>query len=789
YEIIAEVDYNNQINERNENNNEMHEKFFVYGGLNCTDSDGGKNYYVKGVCVDSSGRHPDYCAASDRNRKVLQEYYCGSDNKCHLTSYECPGICEDAECVDEEGYCYPGADLGKYPEPFVEDGIADFVAVVGSEAPTSDVVAAIDIAAKLFSETNNPGTQPAAKLDTEITDEDKEKNMILVGTKCKNKMIEELAGSYEAVVGCSEWDLPDGQALIRLVPDVFTKGKMLMVVSGTDENAVRAAATVLKNYDSSEYSDYAKGSSLLVIFEDEENIKIINQCEKCTDSDGGLNYYEKGFTKGRREDTGLYDEVWDYCMQGAIIEHYCENNVLKAKDMTCPSGCEDGACIECLNHGNWTRDLSLDCCDGLEFKSDLWDSSLYTCCHPTECAQDTTCVESGTEFSNWKVKCENGKWVNISTCKDSDSGKNYYVKGECVDGASCSAGKCYDYCSDGKINEFYCSAGNVCKMDTFDCPYGCVDGMCREAPVDLDPPEITEESITPNPGKYNKKFFVEAKITDASNIEYVKLRLTHSTLKKEVILNDKGVNGDKSANDGVYSSYFYFNSPKLVGTWEGKIEASDEHANIGYSKQLSLEVTSICVPIIQNGDPRNTIDIVFVPYGFSDSELEIIWPKKVNDYISMPNGFGNLQHVSILDVEPFASMKDKFNFYRVDEYIPIPRSCRYPSCAVSQAVRASGYCPDTDYRVIVVDKGPGAFGAYGWTYFGGPNIFVSSKPNTGHVIVHEFGHAIGRIPDYWQHSNRHPSCIMALNTKPDCWSCYCSSCRNKMKRGINRARR
>lgn len=59
----------------------------------CTDSDGGKNYDVRGICNGINGQYTDYCY----NSTLLNEYYCGSNNNCYPELKSCP--CQDGKCV------------------------------------------------------------------------------------------------------------------------------------------------------------------------------------------------------------------------------------------------------------------------------------------------------------------------------------------------------------------------------------------------------------------------------------------------------------------------------------------------------------------------------------------------------------------------------------------------------------------------------------------------------------------------------------------------------------------
>jgi hypothetical protein len=63
----------------------------------------------------------------------------------------------------------------------------------------------------------------------------------------------------------------------------------------------------------------------------------------CFDSDGGLEYYEKGTTK--LEGYTSYNE--DECFGSKLTEYYCNNEGgTSSKYYQCPKKCIDGACVD-----------------------------------------------------------------------------------------------------------------------------------------------------------------------------------------------------------------------------------------------------------------------------------------------------------------------------------------------------------------------------------------------------------------------------------------------------------
>ena len=69
----------------------------------CTDSDGGKNYNVKGNVVASSstpgytGNVWDYCKTDGTN--ALVEYFCTADKQQSGETYNCPNGCSNGACI------------------------------------------------------------------------------------------------------------------------------------------------------------------------------------------------------------------------------------------------------------------------------------------------------------------------------------------------------------------------------------------------------------------------------------------------------------------------------------------------------------------------------------------------------------------------------------------------------------------------------------------------------------------------------------------------------------------
>jgi len=69
--------------------------------VECTDSDGGKDYFVKGTTTGKSlnnnvvGSQIDHCLVD----ATLGEFFCGDNNLVGLDAYTCPNGCQDGACI------------------------------------------------------------------------------------------------------------------------------------------------------------------------------------------------------------------------------------------------------------------------------------------------------------------------------------------------------------------------------------------------------------------------------------------------------------------------------------------------------------------------------------------------------------------------------------------------------------------------------------------------------------------------------------------------------------------
>lgn len=95
------------------------------------------------------------------------------------------------------------------------------------------------------------------------------------------------------------------------------------------------------------------------------SFRVWNECDtgsECGDSDGGLNYYEKGTATDKNGES-----YTDFCGQGGVYEYYCDpsnSGYVTTKWFECPNRCEDGACVRaehCLNGVKDAGEEGVDC--------------------------------------------------------------------------------------------------------------------------------------------------------------------------------------------------------------------------------------------------------------------------------------------------------------------------------------------------------------------------------------------------------------------------------------------
>ena len=203
-----------------------------------------------GVCHDSEkGSCEADCPSCDDSDKCTLDVFAGGRCTHEIISPCCgDGVCsagEAATCIDD---CGGDFDLSDYPEPFISEGQLNTQIIIGEGSGSKGVVAATAVLAGLDFVGQKPGYTQEGLLDTDISSI-QGKNVILIGNPCMNQFVAELykTGDQDCLSGIAK-----GEKIIRL----FRTGAATyaLVISGYDEDDVRAAGVYVQNWDVTQMS-------------------------------------------------------------------------------------------------------------------------------------------------------------------------------------------------------------------------------------------------------------------------------------------------------------------------------------------------------------------------------------------------------------------------------------------------------------------------------------------------------------------------------------------------------
>ena len=296
---------------------------------------------------------------------------------------------------------------------------------------------------------------------------------------------EEYEGSSEFLPGVGYWAISDASCSVKnkgCITDGDCKDTICPQVVGGD----RPKCNVEKG---SCYCGGSCGDGYCDSFE-EERKTCPADCEdddvqdrrKCSDTDGGKEYYESGIVLDAAQN--LY---FDGCKPDGktVREYYCkpsgEGDVIEYE---CPQNCVAGACTgeppsesECKDSDNGKdyyiagtviegENIYIDSCasDGKTLKE-------YYCENGKAAFEEYMC--EGSCVGGMCEPPEDG----TRKCSDTDGGKEYYESGIVLD---VNQNMYFDACGgDNLLKEYYCTSTGEAEMATFTCPNGCVAGECQ----------------------------------------------------------------------------------------------------------------------------------------------------------------------------------------------------------------------------------------------------------------------------------------------------------------------
>lgn len=311
---------------------------YMYLGVmlkkNCTDSDGGRDYFVKGYLsgMNSAGgvadRESDSCGQlvgssfyKGQGTAVL-EYYCQQDGTFTTEFHECPDDCYDGACI---------------------------------QSTTTEVDRCPELSANLkqkityYEDLSSPNGRNTVRVEgKEVKRLD---NVVIysnsVSVPDKGRLLRVL-------------DIPSNSSSSNRVRlgDLIS-GEVFDFATGTGQKAVtnidgQTYYLYAYNYDANDLNRYiiltwGAGSSAGNVGNERDtfNCKVTD----CKDSDGGLNYFVKGTasscsTNPSETCTGFDDKCSD---NSVLKEGYCDGGSVSDKPYACENGCYDGQCIYGFN--------------------------------------------------------------------------------------------------------------------------------------------------------------------------------------------------------------------------------------------------------------------------------------------------------------------------------------------------------------------------------------------------------------------------------------------------------
>ena len=500
----------------------------VLKGPGCTDSDGGINYFVKGIGSDKYGYSgTDGCLS---NKKYLFEYYCSGPLLGDILlseQYTCVNGCNDGACISNGSCTNECSTAGAkqcsssgIPQVCATDGDSDSCLEWKNLAncPSGQTCQSGDCVIGCTNECSSTGSKRCSGTNSETCGNFDADSCLEWGgaTFCS-------AGCNSATGNCNA-ACTDSDGGINF----FTRGTVLNVFGGTATDFCDRLLLI-------EYYCNANGGT-------DYQLKGCSQCNNgaCVNSSSCTPKTCSGLAKqcGSWDNgcgttlncgtcpTGKSCDANGQCVIGCSNE--CSSAGLKQCSATgipqicavdgdadscldwknlaaCATGqsCSNGECVsgctnECSSTGSKRcNGQNSESCGNYDADSCLeWGSSTFckTGCNNATGSCNTTCTPlcSGKQCGpdgcggscgtcpNRKSCNTFGQCVIASDCTDSDGGKNYFVKGIGSDKYGYSG---TDGCLSNKkyLFEYYCSGpllGDILLSEQYTCVNGCNDGAC-----------------------------------------------------------------------------------------------------------------------------------------------------------------------------------------------------------------------------------------------------------------------------------------------------------------------
>ncbi|MEM2956526.1 MAG: M64 family metallopeptidase [Candidatus Pacearchaeota archaeon] len=268
-----------------------------------------------------------------------------------------------------------------------------------------------------------------------------------------------------------------------------------------------------------------------------------------------------------------------------------------------------------------------------------------------------------------------------------------------------------------------------------------------------DIPQFFKFTTFPEKGQIGTVFKLNLELVNKTGIYLIEARISKSgSIIKNVPLYDDGDHGDLLKDDGIYAG-IWDSENEQEGIYSISVIINPSEKQIVYENVSSVKIfKQNCEPLIYNGNPDDKVDVVIVPYGYSDLKA---FKQDALQWITK----------GLLTYEPFASNKEKFNFYIINQASDF--SCERDNkvktliyCNDIKVERFASQCP-SDQIVVILNEAE---------FCGTASFYVKACNgwNLRQVATHEFGHTFGGLGDEYSYSSSYPQYTAVAAVYPNC---------------------
>jgi hypothetical protein len=402
----------------------------------CSDSDNGRDFYIKGTLVDMTGRSSvDFCAGDS-----VGEYYCDGDSsrfEYKVCEVGCSnGACKAFTCSDTDG----GIDY------FVKGTV---VSLIDQNSTTSVDSCSGNILTEYYCDS------AYIKSESKTCDNGCENGRCKFATTCTPSWT------------CGSWSACSNSSQSRTCTDSNNCGVI------TNKPAETQSCTVSQTCTDPDGKDYFRKETI--------TYRSVSYTDKCDSRYPNyvLEYYCNSLGEGKAE--------WGSCANGCNGDGAC-NPVTNCTPSwtcgnwgTCVNGSQARTCTDSNNCGVTTnKPAETQNCGSC---TPNWTCTAWSTC--SNSSQARTCTDSNNCGVTTNKPAETQSCIEPGVCYDSDGGEIYSIKGTTTKDDRSST----DSCSGSTLTEYYCSTDGGFRTALATCDYGCENGACKPAvaPTCTDP--------------------------------------------------------------------------------------------------------------------------------------------------------------------------------------------------------------------------------------------------------------------------------------------------------------